>query len=96
ETVGLKDKMQSYPSRLSGGQQRRVAIARAFINSPKVVLADEPTGDLDEATEAEIMEIFKKKCAEGTTFIIVTHNSSLAAEAKSHYRMSAGRLEKTS
>ena len=96
ETVGLKDKTNSYPSRLSGGQQRRVAIARAFINSPRVILADEPTGDLDEATEADIMEIFRKKCAEGTTFIIVTHNSSLAAEAKSRYRMSAGRLERDS
>ncbi|MGC2424691.1 MAG: ABC transporter ATP-binding protein [Nitrospirota bacterium] len=94
EMVGLKDKINSYPSRLSGGQQRRVAIARAFINSPKVVLADEPTGDLDEATESEIMAIFKKKCAEGTTFIIVTHNSSIASAANSRYRMSAGRLEK--
>ena len=96
EMVGLKEKINSYPSRLSGGQQRRVAIARAFINSPKVVLADEPTGDLDEATESEIMEIFRSKCAEGTTFIIVTHNSSLAAEAKFRYRMSAGRLERAS
>ena len=94
EMVGLKDKINSYPSRLSGGQQRRVAIARAFINSPKVVLADEPTGDLDEATESEIMDIFKKKCAEGTTFIMVTHNSAIAAAANSRYRMHAGRLEK--
>lgn len=96
EMVGLKDKTNSYPSRLSGGQQRRVAIARAFINSPRVILADEPTGDLDETTESEIMEIFRKKCADGTTFVIVTHNSSLAAEAKSRYRMHAGRLERAS
>jgi ABC-type lipoprotein export system ATPase subunit len=94
--VGLGDKVRSYPARLSGGQQRRVAIARAFINSPKVVLADEPTGDLDEATEAEIMEIFKKQNEGGTTFVIVTHNSTLAAIAPKRYTMTNGVLsEKT-
>ena len=92
ETVGLGDKMHSYPSRLSGGQQRRVAIARAFINSPKVVLADEPTGDLDEATEADIMEIFRRQNEGGTTFVIVTHNQSLAAAARTRYVMTGGRL----
>jgi ABC-type lipoprotein export system ATPase subunit len=90
--VGLGDKVRSYPARLSGGQQRRVAIARAFINSPKVVLADEPTGDLDEATEAEIMEIFKKQNEGGTTFVIVTHNSALAAIAPKRYTMTHGIL----
>lgn len=90
--VGLGDKVRSYPARLSGGQQRRVAIARAFINSPKVVLADEPTGDLDEATEAEIMEIFKKQNERGTTFVIVTHNSVLAAIAPKRYSMTKGVL----
>jgi len=90
--VGLGDKVRSYPARLSGGQQRRVAIARAFINSPKVVLADEPTGDLDEATEAEIMEIFKKQNEGGTTFVIVTHNSALAAIAPKRYSMTHGVL----
>jgi len=92
ETVGLADKMKSYPSRLSGGQQRRVAIARAFINSPKVVLADEPTGDLDEATEADIMKIFRTQNEKGTTFIIVTHNQALAATANRQLKMSAGVL----
>lgn len=93
EMVGLADKMKSYPSRLSGGQQRRVAIARAFVNSPKVVLADEPTGDLDENTEAEILEIFRKKNAEGVTFLIVTHNQSLASAARKRYSMTGGILK---
>jgi len=93
ETVGLADKMHSYPSSLSGGQQRRVAIARAFVNSPKVLLADEPTGDLDEETEAEIMEIFKDQNSKGTTFIIVTHNTAVAQIARRTYKMTAGVLQ---
>jgi ABC-type lipoprotein export system ATPase subunit len=90
--VGLADKIQSYPNRLSGGQQRRVAIARAFINSPKVVLADEPTGDLDEATEADILEIFRRQNEKGTTFIIVTHNQNLANNTRKQYSMTNGVL----
>ena len=79
EMVGLKDKANAFPSQLSGGQQRRVAIARAFINNPEIILADEPTGDLDEDTEREIMQIFKKYNEERqTTFLIVTHNRDLA------------------
>lgn len=92
DMVGLGDKVNSYPSRLSGGQQRRVAIARAFINSPKVVLADEPTGDLDEETEADILDIFRAQNEKGTTFVIVTHNQALAATAKSQYVMTHGVL----
>lgn len=77
--VGLKDKMNSFPSQLSGGQQRRVAIARSFINNPDIILADEPTGDLDEETEQDILNIFKKYNQEaGTTFLVVTHNSDMA------------------
>jgi ABC-type lipoprotein export system ATPase subunit len=93
EMVGLADKMNSYPSSLSGGQQRRVAIARAFVNSPKVLLADEPTGDLDEDTEADIMEIFKAQNAKGTTFVIVTHNTAVAQVARKSYKMTAGVLK---
>lgn len=79
ELVGLKDKMHSFPAELSGGQQRRVAIARSFINRPDIILADEPTGDLDEETENDILKIFKKYNEEqDTTFLIVTHNSDLA------------------
>ena len=76
--LGIADKRNSLPPELSGGQQRRVAIARAFINDPEIVLADEPTGDLDESTENEIMEFFYRRHKLGTTFVIVTHNSQLA------------------
>ncbi|WP_028583686.1 ABC transporter ATP-binding protein [Desulfogranum mediterraneum] len=77
EQVGLGDKLRCYPGQLSGGQQRRVAIARAFITEPRLILADEPTGDLDEATEAEILAFFRTKNQEGTTFVVVTHNREL-------------------
>lgn len=88
EMVGLRDKIDSYPSQLSGGQQRRVAIARAFINDPEVILADEPTGDLDEETETEIMTLFKRMHEEkGITFLLVTHSSDLARHARRRLRM---------
>jgi ABC-type lipoprotein export system ATPase subunit len=93
ELVGLKEKIGSYPSHLSGGQQRRVAIARAFINRPEIVLADEPTGDLDEETEAEVLNLFRKMNEEyNTTFIIVTHNRDIASRAGKQFRMSGGVL----
>jgi ABC-type ATPase involved in cell division len=75
--VGLQDKVNSFPSQLSGGQQRRIAIARAFINQPDIILADEPTGDLDEVTEREILQIFQDYNSRGTTFVVVTHNVHL-------------------
>ena len=78
EAVGIADKRNSFPSELSGGQQRRVAIARAFMNDPQIVLADEPTGDLDETTEEEILQFFYRRHELGATFVIVTHNSKLA------------------
>jgi len=91
--AGVGDKLNAYPSQLSGGQQRRVAIARAFINDPEVVLADEPTGDLDEATEAEIMRFFKRMNEEaGTTFIMVTHNSGLARDTGRQLKMDNGSI----
>jgi len=77
EHVGLKDKTNSFPSQLSGGQQRRIAIARAFINNPDIILADEPTGDLDEDTEREILDLFREYNGRGTTFVVVTHNIHL-------------------
>lgn len=82
ELVGLKDKVNSFPSQLSGGQQRRIAIARAFVNQPDIILADEPTGDLDEHTELEILEIFREFNKQGMTFVVVTHNRSLAETQK--------------
>lgn len=92
--VGLADKINAYPSQLSGGQQRRVAIARSFINNPEIILADEPTGDLDEKTEGEMIKIFRKMNREkGITFIIVTHSSSIAGQAKRVLKMHAGKLE---
>lgn len=88
EKVGIGDKVNSYPAQLSGGEQRRVAIARAFINSPKIILADEPTGDLDEETEHDILELFHRVNAEqGTTFVIVTHSSDIANGCMKKYRM---------
>jgi putative ABC transport system ATP-binding protein/lipoprotein-releasing system ATP-binding protein len=91
--VGLEDKMNSYPSHLSGGQQRRVAIARAFINRPEIVLADEPTGDLDEGTEKEIISLFRRMNEEKKiTFVIVTHNKEVAGKATRRLKMSYGKL----
>lgn len=89
--VGLGDKTDAYPSQLSGGQQRRVAIARALMNNPEVILADEPTGDLDEETETEIMALFKRlNKEEKVTFIFITHNLDLAKQAQRQIRMTHG------
>jgi len=93
ERVGLQDQLRFYPSQLSGGQQRRVAIARAFINRPVVILADEPTGDLDEGTESEIIALFNEmNREEKVTFLIVTHSSEIAARTGRSLRMKNGRL----
>jgi putative ABC transport system ATP-binding protein/lipoprotein-releasing system ATP-binding protein len=94
DLVGIREKEHSYPAQLSGGQQRRAAIARAFINRPEIILADEPTGDLDEETEAEIMDLFRRMNGErGITFVIVTHSSDLASQTRKRYRMSNGVLK---
>jgi putative ABC transport system ATP-binding protein/lipoprotein-releasing system ATP-binding protein len=92
--VGLTDKINAYPAQLSGGQQRRVAIARAFMNDPALVLADEPTGDLDEETEGDMMRFFQTMNeAKGITFIMVTHNTDLARQTKRQLRMNQGLLQ---
>jgi len=92
--VGLKEKMNSYPFQLSGGQQRRVAIARAFINRPEIILADEPTGDLDEETEKEIINLFHGMNEEkNITFIVVTHNKDISAQAGRQLKMSSGSIK---
>ncbi len=94
DMVGLKDKINAYPAQLSGGQQRRIAIARALMNDPEILLADEPTGDLDEETEADVMDFLKRINSEkGITFILVTHSSELARGATRRIRMTQGRIE---
>ena len=81
EQVGLAGKESNHPSQLSGGQQQRVAIARALVNNPAVILADEPTGNLDSATSVEIMNLFTSLNKQGITIIMVTHESDVAAYA---------------
>jgi putative ABC transport system ATP-binding protein len=90
--VGLGGKLSSRPGELSGGQQQRVAIARALINEPAVILADEPTGNLDRESGLEILQIFKKLNESSRTVIMVTHNTEVAAEAKRVIRIEDGRI----
>lgn len=92
EMVGLKERMHSLPGMLSGGEQRRVAVARTLMNEPEIILADEPTGDLDEETEADILDIFRTINATGVTIVIVTHSRIVASQAKRVLRMNKGHL----
>jgi len=97
DSVGLSDRSRHLPSELSGGQQQRVAIARALVKEPKVLLADEPTGNLDEDTRDEIITLLEKLWRErGLTMILVTHETSVAQRAKRIAVMSKGRLTITS
>ena len=92
DRVGLADKARSYPDQLSGGQIRRVAIASAMMNDPQVLLADEPTGDLDVETEDRVMDVFRRLNHEGVTVVIVTHHEALTAYAHRLFRLVDGLL----
>ena len=94
EKVGLGARMMHKPSEMSGGQQQRVAIARAIAQAPPVILADEPTGNLDSASSKEIIEILKKLHAEGRTVILITHDNEIAAQAKRVIRIKDGKVER--
>jgi putative ABC transport system ATP-binding protein len=90
--VGLSDRLKSRPNQLSGGQQQRVAIARALVNEPKIILADEPTGNLDTKTGLEIMDLFKEIHRTGTTLVMVTHNNELLHYATRVISMKDGKI----
>ena len=92
ERVGLGDRMEHQPSELSGGQRQRVAVARALINEPSILLADEPTGNLDSRTGDEIMELFDRLNSEGNTIILVTHEEDIAGHAARVIRLRDGRV----
>lgn len=91
-SVGLSDRLKSRPNQLSGGQQQRVAIARALVNEPIIILADEPTGNLDTKTGLEIMDLFKEIHRTGTTVVMVTHNNELLHYATRVIAMKDGKI----
>jgi ABC-type lipoprotein export system ATPase subunit len=90
--LGLADRIDHYPDQLSGGQKQRVAIARALINNPRVILADEPTGNLDSATSHTVMTVLTEINRQGRTLIMVTHEDDIAARTQRIIRLKDGRM----
>ena len=91
--VGLADRMDHKPNQLSGGQRQRVAVGRALVNKPSIILADEPTGNLDSTTSSEIMTLFHEIHEKGNTVIVVTHEEEIAAHAHRIIRLRDGMIE---
>lgn len=92
EQMGLGGRLSHFPAQLSGGEQQRVAIARALVNKPKIILADEPTGNLDETNEEHVINILQALAREGITVVMVTHNKQLLSKVDQILRLEAGRL----
>ena len=93
QEVGLAGKYKAYPDELSGGEQQRVALARAIVNKPQILLADEPTGNLDSASSKEILQILKSMHEQGKTVILITHDNGIAAQARRVVRIMDGKIE---
>jgi putative ABC transport system ATP-binding protein len=94
EKLGLGDRLDNTPAQLSGGQQQRVAIARALVNNPSIIFADEPTGNLDSKSGADVKNILQKLSKEGKTIIMVTHESGVSSVARTHIEIHDGKIRK--